>query len=139
MRIAQARPQKSYDQLACSLLQPVQLPEIGRQETRETHQANHACQTEPAKGPHDKVRSAVGKIRLQERSIRKASYRQQREQRRHRCRALHTARVTPNPRYALAQPAAFIAVVIKNEVPQKRRFCFMLGHDRYGFYLTWFD
>jgi len=139
MRIAQARLQEFYDQLACFLLQSAQLPEIGRQETRETHQANHRCQNKNAKRPQDKARPVVRKIRLQECSIRKAGYRQQREQRRHRCGALHTARVTPNPRNALVQVAAFIAVVIKNEVPQKRRFCFMLAHDRYGFYLTWSD
>jgi hypothetical protein len=133
VRIAQAQLQKSNDQLPGFLPQSLQLLEINRQETREAHQANQRCQTKHANNPKDKVRRVVGEILLQERSIRDASYRQQGEQSRYRYHALQAARVTPNLRHALVQPVALFTVIIKYDVPQKRRLGFMLAHNRCGF------
>ncbi len=66
--------------------------------------------------------SDMEKIPVQKRFISNASYHQQEQQGRHRCRALHAALVTLNLSDAVLQYAAFITAVIKNDVPQKRRF-----------------
>ena len=129
VRLAQARLQEACDQLAALLPQAVQLPAIDRQKAREGHQANQRGQTHYAKNRKETPRPVVGKILLQERSIRKASYRQQGEQGYHRCHPLHTAHVMQNLRNTFLQFASRIAFVMNNDAPQKRGLSLMLAHN----------
>ncbi len=58
-----------------------------------------------------------------------ANYRQREEQGHHRREAFHKSLARPNLRNAFLQSAAFIAVVIENDMPRKRCSYLMLAHN----------